>query len=250
MIRKKTLSVMDDTSAFRQQVRMATVQVTGLRPDELAAALAYEVEPFSGIPAADAELAYTPVAGSDPAVRVYEVAVRRRKSRASAGEERLLLPLLILGGFCLVLACIDFVYTSLRLRTAENDVASQSVLQSRLDAIRKPAKAARAEANAIRARRENAAKAQKEAAAARSAYADIMDVVAAACGDKAVLKSIDGGVFSMRLTGVAVTASAAADVLVALSDAATRQGWRIVSGPIDVLTPGLTAEFKCELTHD
>ena len=39
MTRKKTLSVMDDESAFRQQVRMAAVQVAGLRPDELSAAL-------------------------------------------------------------------------------------------------------------------------------------------------------------------------------------------------------------------
>ena len=77
MSRKKTDSVMDDPSAFRQQVRMAAVQVTGLRPDELSTALAYEIEPFSGIPAAEAELAYSPVVDPDPTVSVYDVAVRR-----------------------------------------------------------------------------------------------------------------------------------------------------------------------------
>ena len=89
MSRKKTDSVMDDPSAFRQQVRIAAVQVTGLRPDELAAALAYEVEPLSGIPAAEAELAYSPVVDPDPTVRVYDVAVRRRKNRAAKVSRRI-----------------------------------------------------------------------------------------------------------------------------------------------------------------
>ena len=108
---------MDDESAFRQQVRMAAVQVAGLRPDELSAALAYEVEPFSGIPAAEAELAYTPVVYSDPAVRVFDVAVRRRKSRADKGGGRYLIPIIVVGIIALVIAGIDFVRTYTPKRT-------------------------------------------------------------------------------------------------------------------------------------
>ena len=48
----------------------------------------------------------------------------------------------------------------------------------------------------------------------------------------------------------AVTASGAADTLVALADAAAKRGWRLSTGPITVRTPGQTAEFKCELNHD
>ena len=47
-----------------------------------------------------------------------------------------------------------------------------------------------------------------------------------------------------------MTASAAADTLVALADAAAKRGWRLSTGPITVRTPGQTAEFKCELNHD
>ena len=250
MSRKKTVSVMDDPSAFRQQVRMAAVQVTGLRPDELSTALAYEIEPFSGIPAAEVELAYSPVVDPDPTVRVYDVAVRRKKNRAAKGGERYLLPLLILGILALVLAGVDFFFTSRRLDGLKKSVAEQAHLQSALDAVRTPAKAARNEARAIRERREAATRAQDAAAKARNAYADILEAIAEACGDRAVLSSLDGGAFTLRLTGVAVTASGAADTLVALADAAAKRGWRLSTGPITVRTPGQTAEFKCELNHD
>ena len=250
MTRKKTVSVTDDPSAFRQQVRMAAVQVAGLRPDELSAALAYEVEPVSGIPAAEAEIYYTPVVDSDPTVRVYDVAVRRRKSRSAAGGERCLLPALAIGVAAIVLAGVDFAFTSMWLDGLRRDVALQARLQSELDAVRNPAKAARAEARAIRERRESAARAQVEAAKARSAFADVLEAISVACGDRAVVSSLDGGSFSLRLAGVAVTAQAAADTLVALTEDASRRGWRLTTGPIMVRTPGQTAEFKCELTHD
>lgn len=250
MSRKKTVPVMDDASAFRQQIRMAAVQVAGLRPEELSAALAYEVEPFSGIPAAEAELAYTPVVDPDPAVRVFDVAVRRRKNRAANEGGRYLVPLVIAGVIALVLAGVDFVRTSMRLNELKTTVAEQARLQSALDAVRNPAKAARAEARAVRERREAAARAQDEAAKARRAYADILDAITEACGDRAVLSSLDGGAFEIQLTGVAVTASAAADTLVALADAAAKRGWSLSTGPITVRTPGQTAEFKCGITHD
>ena len=250
MSRKKTDSVMDDPSAFRQQVRIAAVQVTGLRPDELAAALAYEVEPLSGIPAAEAELDYTPVVDADPTVRVYDVAVRRRKGRAGTGGSRFLLPLVILGIFVLLVAGADFVRTSARLRALKKDVAAQGALQAQLDAVRSRARSARNEASAHRARREAAARAQDEAAKARAAYAEILDTIASACGERAVLTSLGGDAFAIRLSGVAVTADAAAETLVALTEAAAKQGWRVAPGPIAVRTPGLTAEFTCEVAHD
>ena len=65
-----------------------------------------------------------------------------------------------------------------------------------------------------------------------------------------MLSSLDGEAFTLRLTGVAVTTAAAADTLVALTDAAAKRGWRLSTGPITVRTPGQTAEFKCEITHD
>ena len=69
MIRKERQYAKEDANAFRQQVRMAAVQVTGLRQDELAMALAYEVEPFSGVPAGDAEVAYVGITPCSPVLR-------------------------------------------------------------------------------------------------------------------------------------------------------------------------------------
>jgi len=250
MTRKKTISVIDDPSAFRQQVRMAAVQVAGLKPDELSMALAYEVEPISGIPAAEAELYFTPVVDSDPTVRVYDVAVRRRKAPAATGGERFLKPLLAVGAVALVCAALDFFFASRELAGLRRDVAERVRLQAELDSVRNPAKSARAEARSIRERRESAARAQAEAAKARSAYADILEAIAIACGDRAVVSSLDGGAFSLRLTGLAVSATAASDTLVALTDEAGRRGWRLSPGPIAVRTPGQTTEFKCELRHD
>ena len=250
MTRNGQSAAKSDANAFRQQVRMAAVQVTGLRPDELATALAYEVEPFSGIPAAEAEVTYVPVVDADPSVRVYDVAVRRKKSRSATGGARFLVPLLVIGALALVLAAADFVFMQRRLGALRKEVAVQTNLEAQLDAVRRPAAAARAEAQALRERRETAARAQDEAARARAAYADILKAIAAAYGERAVLMTLDGGPAVLRVKGVAVTAAAAADVQVALTKSAIERGWRLTLGPIAVRTPGLTAEFECELTHD
>ena len=89
-----------------------------------------------------------------------------------------------------------------------------------------------------------------EAATARAAYVEILKSVASSCGDRAVLTELDGGAFAIRLSGVAVTSEAAAETLVALTESAAKQGWRLKPGPIAVRTPGLTAEFSCEVVHD
>ena len=250
MTHKGQQSVKDNANAFHQQVRMASVQVTGLRPDELAMALAYEVEPFSGIPASEAEVTYVPAVDPDPAVRVFDVTVKRKKNRSATGGARFLVPLLVVGALALVLAAVDFFFTHRRLGALRKEVAVQANLEAQLDAVRRPTTAARAEAQALRERRETAARAQDEAARARSAYAEIMKAIAAAYGERAVLMTLDGGPSSLRIKGVAVTAAAAADVQVALTKSATKLGWRLMPGPIAVRTPGLTAEFECELTHD
>lgn len=250
MTRKGQHSEKDDANAFRQQVRMAAVQVTGLRPDELAMALAYEVEPFSGIPASDAEVTYVPSVDPDPAVRVFDVTVRRKRNRSATGGARFLVPVLAVGALALALAVADFFLMQRHLGALRKEVAVQANLEAQLDAIRRPTAAARAEAQALRERREATARAQDEAARARASYADIMKAIAAAYGERAVLTTLDGGLSSLRIKGVAVTATAAADVQVALTKSATELGWRLMPGPIAVRTPGLTAEFECELTHD
>lgn len=238
-----------DDYAFHQQVRMAAVQVMGLRPEELAAALAYEVEPFSGIPANEAEITFTPVADPDPAIRVYDVSVRRRRAEGSRSE-RLLKPLLLAGAAALLLATADFAFTSRKLGALKRDVARRAELQRQLDAAIKPAAAMRSEAQKLRNSREAAARAQNDAARERATYAKMLSAIADACGERAVLKSLDGNAASLRVKGSAVSATAAADVLVDLTAKASLFGWRLAPGSISVCTPGQTAGFECELTHD
>ena len=246
--RDRSDAAVRDANAFRQQERMAAVQVTGLRHDELALALAYEVEPFSGIPASEADVSFTPVADPDSSVRVYDVSVRRRA--AATGGERCLKPLILLGALALALAAGDFLFTSVKLRERERTVARRTELQRQLDAIRRPTATLRSDARARRESREAAARAQKNAALARGAYAKLLSAVAEACGDRAVLTELKGGDSSLHVRGVAVSATAAAEVLVALTASASTLEWRLAPGRISVRDPGLTADFECELTHD
>ena len=251
MSRGAALSVMEDPSSFRQQVRMAVVQVAGLKPSELEMALAYEVEPSSGIPAAEAELAYRLVAGDDPTVRVYEVAVRRRKAKASAGGDRLVAPLTIAGAVVLLLVAADAVRTFMTSSRLERDVAVCERLDAKVKAVQREAKAARDEAQAVRARREAAAKAQDDVARLRSAWPRLLRSIAQSCGDRAVLTSLGAdGAFRAKFSATTVSPRAAADVMVELSEAASKVGWRVIPGSTATSAQGTTPSIDCEIVHD
>lgn len=66
----------ESREVYRQRVRMPEVQVAGLSEAELQSALAYEVEPFSGIPSALAEIEYGNL-GTDP--RGLTLSLTRRR---------------------------------------------------------------------------------------------------------------------------------------------------------------------------
>ena len=251
MSRGAAVSVMDDPSAFRQQVRMAAVQVAGLKPSELEAALAYEVEPSSGIPAAEAEIGFRLLTDDDPTVRVYEVAVRRRKAQSAAGAERFVRPLMILGVVVLALVAVDAVVTLRTQSRLARDVAERERLDARIKAVQREARAAREEAQGVRAKREAAVKAQDDVARYRAAWPELLDAIAESCGGGAVLTSLEsGGPFRVKMRATAVSPRAAADVMVSLAAAAGKKGWRVRPGATAVSARGTTTTFECEIEYD
>jgi len=237
----------DAPETFRQQVRMAAVQVAGLRPEELVQALAYEVEPFSRIPATEAEVTYRPVEDADPTVRVYEVAVRRRADRTgrTSGAERWLKPAYVLAAVVVAVAAADGVLLTRRRGELEKSVAACRPLQARLDRLQTDVRTASERAAAVRSRREEAARAQEEAADLRKAHADLLADFATTCGTRAVVTSIGAGEGSrqFQVRAVGVSAEAAADVMQALTECIAPRGWRLTPETIAVRGAGTAVDF-------
>jgi len=238
---------------FRQQVRMAAVQVAGLRPDELAQALAYEVEPLSGIPAPEAEVTYHPVADADPTVRVYDVAVRRRARRSgtTGGLDRWLRPACVLAALAVAAVVADGARLVLRRSALEATVNERRPLQEDLSRLQAETRRMRTSAEAVRARREAAVRAQEEAAALRTAHVGLLDELAAACGRGAVLKSVASGEKprSMRIRAIDVSGEAAALTMQTLASHVATNGWQLLPGEIAGSGTGATVSFSFELTR-
>jgi len=245
--------LMDDAEAFRQQVRMAAVQVAGLKPDELAQALAYEVEPFSGIPAAEAEVVFKPIADPDPTVRVYDVAVKRCKRRgASSGAlDRCLKPAVVFACVVGALLVADGIFLACRKSSLAKTVAERRPLQAQLDQLRRDAKNARDAAAAIRAKREAAIRAQDEAADLRAAHADLLGELAAAFGERAVVTAVASGedARTLGVKAIGVSAEAAAEVMRLLTVSASAKGWRVSPGTIAASGTGATVTFGFDVTR-
>ena len=221
---------------FRHEVRMAAVQVAGLGPGELAQALAYEVEPLSGIPAGEAEVVFEPVVDPDPTVRVYAVTVRRRTRRrgASGGLDRWLRPACVFAVLVLLATAGDFAWRSRRLSRLGKTCAERRPLQAELDGLESRARAARAAAAAIRSRREAAVKAQDEAAARRAAYTEVLSELARSCSGEVVLTALASGEepCSLKVRGVGLSGEAAAGVMQEVSSEVEAKGWRLVPDEI------------------
>ena len=109
---KEMKRIFSDRNAFRRTVNLAAVQVEGLSDDELSTALSYEVEPYSMIPAAEAEVAWKEIDGGDIAVKSFDVAiVRKQKKRGSIGEglEKYLKAFVVLAIVLVMALAVDYV---------------------------------------------------------------------------------------------------------------------------------------------
>lgn len=272
-------SIMDDANAFRTQVRMAAVQVAGLRPEELETALAYEVEPFSGIPATEAELMFRPVADPDPAVRVYDVAVRRRRreTKRTLGD-RLVIPLFLVSLSLLYFVWGDhgnlerrrYLYlasiaerqgwaadvekrrggkTALDKETAAIN-AEVGRINGETAKVNAEAAKQKAEAKKVRDARNAAIAAQNVAESQRAAFQGLLEAIPKAFGEQTVLKAIaTGDPFYARISAASVNARVASEAMTALSNEAAARGWSCTPGAMVSSELGATVNFECELRH-
>lgn len=236
-----------DRSAFRRTVRLARVQVEGLSDDELSGALAYEVEPYSSIPAAEAAVAWQRRESGDPAVEEFEVAVIRRR-RTDGFEERFarwLKPLTVLAVAVLAAVGVDYWAAAREKSNLEKSLARRSPLQAELDRLDRRIASLRKDAGEIRRTRENAACAQRECARLRAAFPGFFEAAASLKGG-AVLKKIEGeeGDFAVRLVFAAVDGQAAATAMADLTAALSQKGWEFIPEGIFPAGGGSTVEFK------
>lgn len=232
---------------------MSSVQVLGLSPSELATALAYELEPASGISAANAEVEYRPMADPDESVRVFEVAVRASNGKAKSGDpfSRYVVPAIIFGAVLLGLVVADFCYLKSSQSSALRERSVRAPLDAQVKAAENDARAKRAEASRIRAAREAAILAQDAAAALRSSEADALRAIASACGSSAALTSVAAPEeLVLEVSGTAVSAGAAADVMAALTEKASLVGWRFRPDTIKTHDSRMLAVFTGRLEHD
>ena len=250
----KTVGIWEDAKAFRRRVRLPAAQVAALAPGELEAALAYEVEPFSGVAASAAEVAWREVESVDRNAKTYDVAVRARGGGKSAGADaagaKFLKPLAIAGALLLAAAATDAALLAFRISSLESEVAERSALDGEVKAIRRMAGSARARARETREAREAEAAAQKRADSSRSAYPEIMSAIASVCGGKVIVKSFSAPeAFEMEISAAAPDAPSAAAAMSRLTQEAAKAGWKLRTGPIDSAA-GAAANFSFVLARE
>jgi hypothetical protein len=226
--------IFGDKNAFRREVALAAVQIEGLGEGEISTALAYEVEPYSAIPAAAAEVAWREIEGDDPSVRIFDVAVvRRAEKKNAAGLARWLKPAMMLGVLILIAVGADYAYLEYRTSRLEQSLAAREPLQRELDRIAKKRDGFRRRAAEIRSGREAAVKAQDDCAALRRAYLDFFEVLSALDG-KAVIKSISAGKdpFSLEFSLLAVDERSGSSAMSALTGDLADRGWELQIGDL------------------
>lgn len=230
---------------------MASVQVAGLSSDELALALAYEVEPISGIPAGEAEVTYQALSDENPAVRVFDVTVRRRTSTrgAASGSTRALAAAYAFAALVILALIADALWLGLRDAQLHKLVNERRPLQTQLDRLRDETRKVQASADAIRAGREAAARAQDDAAVKRALHAELLGDLSRACGKGTVLTTIgcDEKAGVLKVRGIDVSGEAAAGMMQALAASVTTNGWQILPRETVESGSGATVSFSFDL---
>ena len=238
--------VLVSPACFRQRVSLPVAQVAGLSESELATALAFEIEPFSGIPQAEGELAWQPLEENATGRRGFDVVQIRKTDLAEAvaqaratgrkvtavtappeearGETtdnlphirvpaRSVLmshPYLIWTAICLlVAACLGYEGLQLRSETAElrQEVEARRTLQTEKNSLEAKAARLRREADDLRRQHEETAQAQERIARLRGAGRRLLEAVPEAYRDTSVVRGIHSTEDGLDLTLAGVALS-------------------------------------------
>ena len=284
--------ILVSSRCFRQRVNLPATQVAGLAEAELAAALCFEIEPFSGIPRADGRLAWRRVDASDATRAVFDVvqmrasdlaaegaAARKAKRRvrgvtaepdAAVGEtvddlpfiplkqsggsgRRLWIPWAICGLLVALALAWDFARLRAEASSRGREVAVQRTLQSEKSGLEGQIAAAQREAQALRETRAAAAQAQQNADVLRAAWRTLLAALPRACADEGIVRSVKAtGPFAAEVSGVALSADAAARVAARLTEELKppASAWMVSPGALGASADGGTVVFACMVEFD
>lgn len=286
---KRTNGVVPLAACFRQRVEIAAAQAEGLPDEDLAAALAFELEPFSGIPFSEGRLAWKRLesdqggrvafdtveirsselegalaslgagarfvtaipAEGEPIESLPAIPVSPRRSARAFGPMKIWFAVSLVAALALV--ALSFVRT-LRVRTLERLVSERSVLEAERARLASRAASLADEAASIRRGRADFARAQDDAAALRSAWQALLVAIPKACGGESVLVSVEPGdegfVAAVRGSSLSPAAAARVSTLLAEELRTPKSAWVLRPGRIGAVSPGGTVPFECALEFD
>lgn len=241
-----------ETSVYRQRVSMAALQVDGLSKTEIAAALAYEVEPFSGIAGSQAEVSFEVVPSDDVSVRVFDVTVtRKNKSSKSIDEKKLIKVAAILSGLLVIAIGVDSFLLSKKINTLSSSVEARRPIDAKLRLLENKTSNNNAEASRL-AQSCNAIERAREAVALkRNAYYELMEEVASGCAGRMVIKAFNSnGPFSVELEGSSMSVESCTAAMLSLTRAASRARWKASPGRMNADKTGSVINFSCAFKYD
>lgn len=258
MKKKNTEETIISEVCFRQQVNFPASQVANLSDAEIASALAFEIEPFSGISRSEGEIAWRMKPDAVPGRKVFDTVQIRKTDFASIlaraksekkkvkgvtapfdislGETLDEMPLIrpakksikfdrmTLWIFLCLTVCVFLLGEWLQIKSQNRrlkaELQAREILQSKKLSLEAKERALRSEINDIRTSREREIKIQEKASSLRSSWRILLDAVSNACKDECVIRKIEktDSPFAARLEGVALSPDAASRTMSRLTE--------------------------------
>jgi hypothetical protein len=258
MKKKKIEEIIISESCFRQQVNLPVSQVSGLSDNELRAALTFEIEPFSGIPLLEGEIAWSVKSNASSGRVIFDV-VQIRKSDfisllanaklekkkikgvtapfdSTLGETLEEMPLIrptkkkvtfnamtcwiAVVVILFVGLCSEWLQIKSTNKNLRGELARREILQGKKNSLESNERSLREEIEKIKATRKNEIEIQNKVEALRSSWRVLLEAISSACQDEGVIRSISktDGTFKCTIEGVALSADAASRILSRLTE--------------------------------
>lgn len=238
-------------NVYRQRVTMAALQVDGLSQVEIARALAYEVEPFSGILGDEADVSFEVVASHDSQVRIFDVTVKRKTQSAKGIDcKKALRAAAFVWVVLFVAIAADFLVLSGQIKSLSASVEARRPIDARLRTINSKISENNLQASRLEANCKAAENARSSVAAKRAAYCALMEEVASGCAGQMVVKAFNSdGPFSVEMQGSSTSVESCTQALLDLTRAAARASWLVSPGRMSADETGSVISFSCSLIY-
>lgn len=228
-MKKRTEEILVSENCFRQRVNLPAAQVAGLSESELAAALAFEIEPFSGIPQSESEIAWrAESSGIASNRRIFDVIQIRKKDLASilakaksegkkakgvtaipdgsVGETTETMPFvaaakrkspsspltvwLAVCAICFAALFAEWAKIAMENKRLATELGAREILQARKNSLEAKERAIRDEIEKTKGAREKERRSQRKVALLRSSWRILLESVSSACANDCVVQSI------------------------------------------------------------